>query len=70
MSRLLRRLAAQDITVDELVTKEPTKLVIPHRVRTPCGKGVWHAGATASRAHDLKTYTASFQRRPMIRRPT
>jgi hypothetical protein len=55
-ARLRQLAAAQGVTVDELVTKELTKLVTPHSVRTLRGKGVLHAGSTAPHARDLKAY--------------
>lgn len=53
----LRQLAAeQGITVEELVTRELTRLAPPRSVRTLRGKGVLHAGSSAPHARDLKTY--------------
>jgi len=53
-TRLRQLAAAQGTTVDELVTKELTKLVAPHRVLR--GKGALHAGTTAPHARDIKAY--------------
>ncbi|TMU98413.1 hypothetical protein [Streptomyces sp. DASNCL29] len=55
-ARLRQLAAAQGITVDELVTKELTKLVVSRPVRALRGKGVLHADSSAPHARDLKAY--------------
>ncbi|MFD8461894.1 hypothetical protein ACFV27_45440 [Streptomyces antimycoticus] len=55
-ARLRQLAAAQGITVDELVTKELSKLVVSRPVRALRGKGVLHAGSSAPYARDLKAY--------------
>ncbi|NIY64085.1 hypothetical protein [Streptomyces malaysiensis] len=55
-ARLRQLAAAQGITVDELVTKELSKLVMSRPVRALRGKGVLHASSSAPYARDLKAY--------------